>query len=79
MGKLILGKINLSKIDKKRLFTSEKGEIWLDVSIWENDTPDKYGNDFSIQQSTKKGEEKIYLGNGKYYAGKVEPKQDMPF
>lgn len=39
-----------------------------------NDTPDKYGNDISIEQRVKKGEDKIYLGNGKFYV----PKEDKP-
>jgi len=68
MGKLYTGSINLSKLDKKRLFTSEKTkEVWLNVSIWLNDEVDKYGNIAGIQQSTKKDEEKIYIGNLKEY------------
>ena len=73
MSKLILGKINLSKIDKSKLFTGEKG-IWMDVTIWLNDTPDKYGNDMSIEQSVDKGDDKIYIGSGKYYV----PKEPVP-
>jgi len=73
MSKLILGKINLSKIDKSKLFTGEKG-IWMDVTIWLNDTPDKYGNDMSIEQSVDKGDDKIYIGSGKYYV----PKEPQP-
>ena len=84
MSKLLLGKINLSKIDKSKLFKGEKG-IWMDVTIWINDAPDKFGNDMSIEQSVDKGEDKIYIGSAKYYTPK-EPTQaveedvkDLPF
>ncbi len=73
MSKLLLGKINLSKIDKEKLFKGEKG-IWMDVTIWINDAPDKFGNDMSIEQSVDKGEDKIYIGSGKYHT----PKEPAP-
>ena len=69
MSKLLFGKINLSKIDKTKLFAGEKG-IYLDLTIWLNDKPDNYGNDMSIEQTTKQGEEKIYIGSGKYHTPK---------
>ena len=47
MSKLLFGKINLSKIDKTKLFKGEKG-IWMDLTIWLNDKPDNYGNVMSI-------------------------------
>lgn len=84
MSKLLLGKINLSKIDKTKLFKGEKG-IWMDVTIWLNDAPDKFGNDMSIEQSVDKGEDKIYIGSAKHYTPK-EPQpvndddvSDLPF
>jgi hypothetical protein len=84
MSKLLFGKINLSKIDKTKLFKGEKG-IYLDLTIWLNDTPDKFGNDMSIEQSVKQGEDKNYIGSGKYHTPK-EPEpvndddvKDLPF
>ena len=83
-GKLIFGKINLSKIDKTKLFTGEQG-IWCDIKIWLNSEPDKYRNDISIEQSTAKDENRIYLGNGKFYIPKEpvpatpEDLSDLPF
>ena len=71
MGKMIMAKIDLNKIDRTKIFKGEKGN-YLDLTIWQNDTPDKYGNDFSIEQRTAKGENKIYLGNGKTYVKKDE-------
>ena len=73
MNKLCIGKINLSKIDKSRLFKGEKG-VYLDVAIWFSEEPDKYGNNLSIQQSPKKDEPKIYIGEAKFFI----PKEDKP-
>lgn len=89
MSKLVFAKIDVTKIDKERLFKGKKG-TYLDLNIWINDEPDKYGNDISIQQSTKKGEDKIYLGNGQFYEKKESnevkpdsnaggPEDDLPF
>ena len=69
MSKLVNAKINLSRIDKKKLFTGKKG-IYLDITIWINDKPDQFGYDISIEQSTGRDESKIYLGNGKIYVKK---------
>ena len=68
MSKLLTGSINLSKIDKSKLFKSEKGDVFLNVAIWINDNVDNYGNIASIQQSTKKDENKIYIGNLKEFS-----------
>jgi len=73
MSKLINARINLDKIKDNLLYVGEKG-TYLNLSIWENDTPDKFGNHFSIQQTTKKDEPKIFLGEGKYYE-KKEPEK----
>ncbi len=73
MGKMISAKINLDLIKDDLLFVGSKG-TYLDLTIWENENSDKFGNNFSIQQSTKKDEPKIYLGNGKYVT-KKEPEQ----
>lgn len=73
MNKLFLGKINLSKIDKSKLFDGKTGK-WMDITVWFNEEPDEYGNNLSIEQSTKKGESKIYIGNAKFYIPKEETK-----
>jgi hypothetical protein len=84
MNKLLIGKINLSKIDKTKLFTGEKG-IYCDIAIWFSEEPDQYGNNLAIQQSTKKDEPKIYIGSAKFYIPKeLTPKteleaSDLPF
>lgn len=90
MSKMYYGSIDLSKIDKKKLFEGKKG-VYADVIVWVNDDADQYGNKLSIQQSTTKEEEKIYLVNCKEYVKKEgateQPKQwdeetstkDLPF
>lgn len=74
MAKLLTGSINLSKIDKAKLFTSDKGEKFLNIAIWVNDQNDNYGNIANIQQSTKKDETKIYIGNLKEFVA-AQPTQ----
>jgi hypothetical protein len=75
MNKLFIGKINLSKIDKERLFKGQKG-TYLDIAVWFSEEPDQFGNNLSIQQSTKKDEPKIYIGEAKFYVPKdKEPPQ----
>jgi hypothetical protein len=75
MNKLFLGKINLSKIDKTKIFEGQKGK-WIDITVWFSEEPDQYGNNLSIRQSTKKGEANIYLGEAKFYVPKEEPREN---
>lgn len=69
---MILAKINVTKIDKTRLFDGRNGKV-LDFVLIE--TPDnEYGNDFLIVQSVTKeeresGKKGNILGNGKYAGG----------
>lgn len=76
MNKLLIGKINLSKIDKTRLFEGKNGK-YCDIAIWFSEEPDKFGNNLSIQQSTKKDEQKIYIGEAKFYVPKEAPVRPM--
>ena len=47
----------------------KNGDIYCNLNVWLNDTPDQYGNDMSLQLNSKKelreAEGKIYVGNGK--------------
>ena len=72
MSKLVTASIDVTKIMKSLLIKGEKG-TYLNLSIWFNDTPDQFGNDCSIQQTTKKDEPKIFLGHGKYYKAAEKP------
>lgn len=85
MNTLITASIDVTKIDKTRIIEGKSGK-YINVTIWVNPEPDKYGNDVSIEQRTDKGEAKIYLGNGRVYkakSDKVQPdspeSDDMPF
>lgn len=44
--------------------------VYIDLNVWENDVPDKYGNNFAVTLDSTKagrdgGEKKVYVGNGK--------------
>lgn len=73
MEKTIVGSINLSKVDKKRLFVSKKtGEKWLNIVVIS--TPSNEFSDFMVVESiTKeerdKGEKGTIIGNLKYSGG----------
>lgn len=70
--KIISIKIDVTKIDKKRLFTGKKG-TYLDATILWNDEQDQYNNNGPIvQQVTKEerlaGKKGAILGNAKLIA-----------
>ena len=72
-GKLIGIKIDVSKIDKSRLFQGKKG-TYLDADLWINEEPDQFGSDGSISMSQTKeerdrGDKKIYIGSSKKVFG----------
>ena len=91
MSKLYLGSIDLSKINKDDIVTTDKdgnkfknGGKHLNVSIWVNDEPDQYGNQISIKAGKKDGF--YYIGNAKQYQknNNTEPspnsdEDDLPF
>jgi len=55
MSKLIAIKIDVTKIDKARLFEGQKGS-YLDATVFLNDEEDQYGNNGMITQSVSKEE-----------------------
>jgi hypothetical protein len=75
MSKLLTGSIDLSKIDKTKIVSTDKngnpfenGAKYLNVVVWINDEADQYGNNASIQISQSKeerdaGAKAIYIGN----------------
>ena len=73
MSRLFLGSIDVTKIDKSKLYVGKKG-TYLDVQVWINDEVDQYGQIGSI--STGKRDEKIYLGNVKEF--EVKPHDLTP-
>jgi len=95
MSKLVALKIDVSKIDKEKLYQGAKG-IYLDAIVWLNDEADQYDNHGMITQSVSKEEREAgvkgaILGNAKVLMVKddapapqapkpIEPEQsDLPF
>jgi hypothetical protein len=77
MSSPIAGKINVTNIDKARLFKGAKG-TYLDFILMPSDD-NQYGNDFMvIQQVTKEermaGKRGQILGNAKFIGGKSASK-----
>lgn len=77
MGKLFLGSIDLSKINKDDIVSVDKngkpfenGAKYLNISIFENEQADKFGNHISIKSGKK--ESSYYIGNGKKYESKEQ-------
>jgi len=73
MSKIISLKIDVTKIDKARLFNGAKG-TYLDAVLFLNDEPDQYGNNGMITQSVSKEEREAgtkgaILGNAKVFGG----------
>lgn len=87
--------ICLSDIPKDRILKHENGKLYLSVSMYDYDEPDKYKNDFSMSVSHTKGEikrkkagekiDKVFLGNGRIWEDKgmetatAEETDDLPF
>jgi hypothetical protein len=72
MSKLFLGSIDLNKINKADIVTTDKngnafqnGAKYLNVTIWLNDEPDQYGNSIGIKSGDK--DNSYYVGNAKEY------------
>lgn len=77
MGKLFLGSIDLSKINKDDIVSVDKngkpfenGAKYLNISIFENEQADKFGNHISIKSGKK--DNSYYIGNAKKYESKEQ-------
>lgn len=79
MSSIIGIRIDLNKVDKSRLFTSARGALYLDATLFVNDEPDKFGQcGMIVQQVTKderaNGVKGNILGNGKIIYGEGKPR-----
>jgi hypothetical protein len=79
MSKLLVGSIDLSKIEKSRIIEGKNGAKYYNVNVWINDENDQYGNIASIQTGITKEEREAggkggYIGNLKDLSAKSEPK-----
>ena len=69
--------ICVTDIPKEKILKHENGKMYLSIGTWDNDEPDKYGNDFSVSiplskeelKRKKEGEDvkRVFLGNGKIW------------
>lgn len=87
--------ICVSDIPKNRILKHENGKMYMNISTWDYEEEDKFGNDFSVSMSPtkeeiekrKKGEkiDRIFIGNGRIWESKEmqpisdEDKDDLPF
>lgn len=70
--------LNFSELKKLEKFISKNGTEFINITMFLNDTADKYGN--TIQLKAKSGNEFIFVGNGKKYVKKQQnEKDDLPF
>ena len=72
-------KIDVSKIPKEWIFQGKKGK-YIDCVLFENDSPDEYGNTHALKLSPPKEEREagtkgIYIGNGKPLERKGQSQQ----
>lgn len=53
---------------------AKNGKVYFNIAIWENEEPDKFGNDCSLMLNSskekKESEGKVYIGNGKVQKSK---------
>lgn len=70
-------KINVSKLLKEHFFKGKSG-TYVDLTLWENDEPDQYGNDYVVKQDCGKdsGVKPPIVGNGKNFG--APKKKDTP-
>lgn len=74
-------KIDVTKLDKSAFFKGAKG-TYVDITLWENEEPDEYGNTHSAKQDMgkeRRGEKTPYIGNAKPFgAGTSGKGRDVP-
>ena len=79
---MISVKIDVTKIDKSRLFDGKNGAKYLDLILIESKN-DKYGNDFMVKQSVSKSDREAgvnlpILGNAKDMSKKRPEQYQTP-
>ncbi len=72
--------ICLSDIPKERILKHQNGKLYLNLSTYDYDEPDKYDNDFSLSipltkeelEAKKNGQtvNRVFLGNGRIWEDK---------
>ena len=72
--------LNFSELKTLEKFISKNGNEFISVTMFMNDSADKFGN--TIQLKAKFGNEFIFVGNGKKFVKKESnetTKNDLPF
>ena len=67
--------ICLSDLPKAKITEGKDGKKYVNLVLWENREPDKFGNTHSITVSKSKEEKdqpNIYVGNGKSFGAKPQ-------
>ena len=79
MSTLYKGYIDLSKIKMDQVKEGKNGGKYINIDIWLNETPDKFGNEISIKQNFKVNDkfEGVYVGNASTKLNKST--EDLPF
>lgn len=76
--------ICLSDIPKDRILKHENGKMYMNITTYDYDEPDKFDNDFSVSMSRTKEElqriekgekiDRIFIGNGRIWEDKEKMK-----
>lgn len=66
---LIIGTVNLNKVDQSKIIKAKNGDLLLEMAIWVNDKTDRYGEDVAIQHTLTSaerltGEKAKFIGHG---------------
>lgn len=73
---------NAVKAGHSAITKGNNGKTYCNILVWENDEPDQYNNNFSVQLNAKKdapeSEKKQYVGNMKYLASNAPGPLDKP-
>jgi hypothetical protein len=82
MGKLLKLKIDVSKIDKTKLYKGSKGN-YLDLDVWINEDEEQDWKKVSVNQSLSKEErdakaQKVFCGSGELKFGWDETPKSQP-
>ena len=77
-------KIDVTKINKEKMFKSQKGAVYLDAQVFISDEVDQFGNNGMIVQAVSKEEREqgirgAILGNAKiFWTDGGQPQQQRP-
>ena len=71
-------KIDVTKLDKKKIYEGKKGKYITVSSFVDVDMQDKYGNNGLIKQDGEKGEDMPIIGNAKVFWSDTSKSEPVP-